>query len=149
MANILIIFGSTTGNTESVAQKIGKHLNGAGHTVAVKNVVDTNVEDLGAGHDLIVFGVSTWGDDEIEMQEDFAEFFPNFDNLDLKSRKIALFGCGDSSYTFFCGAVDLLEDKIDELGGVLVQEPLKIDGDPQGAMEDIEGWSKQLDLACR
>jgi len=140
MANILIVFGSTTGNTESVAKQIGIGLNAGANTVTIKNVVDTKVDELGNGYDLTILGASTWGDDEIEFQEDFAPFFLEMDNADLKGKKIALFGCGDSSYQYFCGAVDLLEDKIEELEAILVAEPLRIDGDPQGSVNEIVAW---------
>jgi flavodoxin short chain len=149
MANILIVFGSTTGNTESVARQIAIGLSSAPNTVTVKNVSDTKVEELGNGYDLTILGASTWGDDEIEFQEDFEPFFQEMDSADIKGRKIALFGCGDSSYQFFCGAVDLLEDKINELGASLIHEPLKIDGDPQGAQADIDSWIKIINDALR
>ncbi len=43
-------------------------------------------------------------------------------------RKLALFGCDDSGYEHFCGALDLLEAKMKELGAIIVNEPLRIDG---------------------
>lgn len=147
MSKVCIVYGSTTGNTELVAKQIGEVLAQEGIDVTKKNVSQAKVSELGNGFDLTVLGSSTWGDAEIEFQEDFAPFYEEMDKADLKGRKVALFGCGDSSYEFFCGAVDLLEEKIGDLGGVLVNESLRIDGDPQDAKAEIIAWAK--DLASR
>jgi len=40
MAKVLIVYGSTTGNTEQVAKWIGTPLTALGHDVTVKNVVE-------------------------------------------------------------------------------------------------------------
>lgn len=91
-----------------------------------------------------MLGSSTWGDAEIEFQEDFIPFFDDMDKADLKDKKVALFGCGDSSYTFFCGAVDALQEKMEKMGASIVNDPLKIDGDPGDAAGDIESWTEEI-----
>lgn len=144
MKNALIIFGSTTGNTENVADKIGKILSNAGFEVSIKDVAKASIGDLNGGHTAILLGASTWGDDDIEFQEDFAPFYEAMDKAELKGKKLALFGCGDSSYTHFCGAVTLLERKVEELGGILLNEPLRIDGDPDSVLSEIEEWAGEV-----
>jgi len=66
---------------------------------------------------------------------------------DLKGKKVAVFGCGDSSYTFFCGAVDALQEKVEGMGGVILSDPLKIDGEPCDAAGDIDSWAKEIAAA--
>jgi flavodoxin len=66
------------------------------------------------------------------------------DKADLSGRKAAVFGCGDSSYTYFCGAVDAIEDKVKELGGELISDGLKIDGDPDDSIEEIKSWAEKI-----
>ncbi|WP_448871249.1 flavodoxin [Desulfobulbus propionicus] len=144
MAKALIVYGSTTGNTENTAKQIAKVLAQGGHEVVIQDVRKTKVEELGNGFDLTLLGSSTWGDSEIELQEDFASFFEEMDKANLRSKKLAVFGCGDSSYPHFCGAVDQLREKIEDMGGVIVNEPLKIDGDPGDAAEDISGWAHEV-----
>jgi len=144
MSKILIVYGSTTGNTEIVAEQVSDILKDKGADVTMKNVVDATVAELGNGYDLTVLGSSTWGDDDIEFQEDFAVFYDEMDKADLKGKKIALFGCGDSSYEHFCGAVDLLEEKTETLGGKIVGEPLRIDGDPEESSSDIDDWAAEI-----
>ena len=144
MTTALIVFGSTTGNTEATAEMIENILKEKGVDVTVKNVVDAKVGELGKDYDLTVLGSSTWGDDEIEFQEDFQSFYDELDDADLKDKKVALFGCGDSSYEYFCGAVDLLEDKMKELNAKLVNEPLRIDGEVDDAEDEIQGWATEI-----
>lgn len=142
MATILIIYGSTTGNTETASEIIEKNLVAKGFDVHRKNVADANVEDLD-GPDLVLFGCSTWGEDEIELQDDFLPFYESLDQAPIQGKKIAVFGCGDSSYTYFCGAVDAIEEKIGRLSGRLVLEGLKIDGDPMDSRAEILRWSDE------
>lgn len=144
MATALIVYGSTTGNTEWVAKQVGEVLGREGIEVTVQNVTGTQVTQLGKGFDLTLLGASTWGDAEIEFQEDFAPFYEDMGQADLKEKKVAVFGCGDSSYEYFCGAVDLLEEKVADLGGFMVNEPLRIDGDPQDVRDEIVAWAREV-----
>lgn len=141
MAKVLIVYGSTTGNTEMVAEQAAGIIKDKGHDVTLKNVVDVTVAELGGDYDLTVLGASTWGDDEIEFQEDFDVLYGELDKAELKDKKVALFGCGDSSYEYYCGAVDLLEEKMDSLGAKLVGLALRIDGDPEESASDVEDWA--------
>ena len=148
MAKALIIYGSTTGNTESTAQAIAGVLVEQGMETEVKDVTSASPADLNNDYDLYLLGSSTWGDDEIELQEDFAEFYEAMGGLDLSNKKMAVFGCGDTTYTHFCGAVDAIEQKAEELGAVLVAAGLKIDGDPDDAEDDIRDWAQSVAAAA-
>lgn len=148
MSKVLIVYGSTTGNTEYVAEVVGGILGKSGHDVVVKNVTDTKVSELGEGCDLTLLGVSTWGDEEIEFQEDFDPFYQDMDDARLEGKKVALFGCGDSSYEHFCGAVVLLRQKVEALSADLVNEPLLIDGDPSVVRSEIEEWAEEIARAA-
>lgn len=144
MPKALIIYGSTTGNTETVATRIEDVMSQKGVSVTLKNVTDAKVEELGNGYDVTLLGASTWGEDEIEFQEDFVPFFEELDNAKIKDKKIALFGCGDSSYEYFCGAVDELESKMDELEANVVNISLRIDGDPEDVDSEVVEWAEEV-----
>lgn len=144
MSSALIIYGSTTGNTEMVANRVGEILTQKGVSVVVKEVTGAKVSELGNGYDLTLLGASTWGDDEIEFQEDFEPFFEELDSANLKEKKVALFGCGDSSYEYFCGAVDELEEKMEKLKANVVTQSLRIDGDPDEFDSDIVEWAEDV-----
>ncbi len=144
MAKALVVYGSTTGNTEIAATRIADILQQSGVTVTVKNVIDAKVKEIGNGYDITLLGVSTWGDDSIEFQEDFEPFYEQLDEARVEGRKVALFGCGDSSYEFFCGAVDELEAKMQSLEAIIVNTPLRIDGSPDDADADIVAWARNV-----
>ncbi|MDR2460020.1 MAG: flavodoxin [Deltaproteobacteria bacterium] len=142
MANILIVYGSQTGNTEWVAGQLEAQAKAAGHTVNKAKAGDVSADGLCAGKDLVLFGCSTWGDDEIELQEDFIPLFESFDKIGASGVKTAVFGCGDEDYKYFCGAVDAITDKLTELGSTVVGGKLKINGDPDGSVAAIKSWGE-------
>jgi flavodoxin short chain len=142
MAKAIIIYGSETGNTESVAERIAVGLEDEHLEVTLKNVTDTRVTEL-SDYDLILLGSSTWGDEEKELQADMVDFYDELENLDLTDIPAAAFGCGDSSYTHFCGAVDLLEARLEQIGAALLDEGLRVDD--QGDEElDIKTWAREI-----
>jgi flavodoxin I len=147
MAAALIVYGSTTGNTQRVAEDIAAALFKKGLAVTMKNVSDVRVDELGGSYDLTLLGSSTWGEEEIEFQEDFGEFYPQLDKAELEGKKVALFGCGDSSDTHFCGAVDLLEEAVERQGGELVVDSLRVDGEPADNAAEILDWAERVAAA--
>lgn len=149
MKKALVIYGSTTGNTEYTAEVITRTLKEKELEVILKNVQEAGVDDLAGGYDVTLLGCSTWGDDEIELQDDFAVFFESFEGTSFQGRKVGVFGCGDSSYTHFCGAVDAIEEKVTQLGGEILAGGLKIDGDPEDMFDDIQGWAENVHAALQ
>ena len=140
----LIIYGSTTGNTEEMALAIKRALDEAGLITEVKNVVEASVVDLTDGHDLVLLGCPAYGDDTVELQDDFEEFYEKLDGVELNGVRFAVFAPGDSSYEHFCGSVDVLEEKVVSLGGKLAAGGLKVDGDWSDSREEILDWARSL-----
>jgi len=143
MSTALIIYGSTTGNTESAAETIEEYLSENGYDVTMIDVSETTVKVFEEKYDLFLLGCSTWGDEEIELQEDFESFYDDMKNgLSLTDKKIAVFGCGDSTYQYFCGAVDVIEERVGKIGGNVICESLRIDGDPED--DEINEWAQDV-----
>lgn len=143
MTTALIIYGSSTGNTEFTAETIDAALTEQGYQVTTMDVSHAGVELLEKDYSLYLLGCSTWGEDEIELQEDFEPFFQEMNSpLSLVSKHYAVFGCGDSSYTYFCGAVDEIESRVEKLGASLVAPSLRIDGEPEE--EEIREWVQDV-----
>jgi flavodoxin I len=144
MSQAIIVFGSTTGNTEILAYKISEGLKTGGVEVTVKDVVNTDVEDL-VDYDLIVLGCSTWGLGD--LQDDFIDFYDNLTGLpSLEGKKAAVFGPGDSTIypDTFCDAVDMIDNRLRELGAELIIERLKVDADIDGALPDALEWGRAI-----
>lgn len=117
MAKIGLFYGSNTGNTENVSfqmkEEFDKILPGA---VEVHNIGRSTPDDI-LKYQYLIFGIPTWNTGE--LQDDWDAFMPKFDSMDLKGKKVALFGLGDQNgYGFnFLDAVGILADKVMERGG--------------------------------
>ena len=142
MSKVLIVYGSTTGNTEALAEILGRLIQEAGHEPTLLNAADASAPGLCDGWDMILFHCLTWGDDEVVLQDDFDTLFQQFDLINAKGHKTACFATGDSSFTYFCGAVDVIEAALERLGANVVAEGLKIDGQAQSDQPEIHEWAK-------
>jgi flavodoxin len=85
--NVLIGYGSTTGNTASIAEALSNQIGKAGHEVTLINAVDAMPEGLCDTYEVVLFGCSAWGTDEIELQEDFASLYDAFDQIGVKEKR--------------------------------------------------------------
>lgn len=139
-ADCLIVYASMTGNTEEIANFIGKGIEEAGKTVEIKDILEINIEDLN-NYEGILLGAYTWGDGE--LPDEFLAFYDEMDTLELSEQTAAAFGSCDSSYEHWGGAVDILTEKLVELGAEVVLEGLKIDLAPTPAeIEQCIGFGK-------
>lgn len=114
MAEIKIIYGSTTGCTESAAQTIGAAI-GAERII---NIADAAEADFQA--DLLILGSSTWGIGE--LQDDWISGIDRLDSIDLTGKKVAVFGTGDQDgfSDTFCDAMGIIAAKAAERGAIIV-----------------------------
>ncbi len=114
MAKTIVVYGSSTGTCETIAQTIGEKLG-----AEVINVSDLT-EDQIAGADNLVLGTSTWGAGE--MQDDWYDGVKVLKAAGLTGKKVAVFGCGDSeSYSdMFCGGMKELYDAAEAAGATMV-----------------------------
>jgi flavodoxin short chain len=143
MEKVLILYGSLTGNTKLTAELIKNRLEINDNIVDLIDISEFKEGSI-ENYDLIILGCSTWGSDSIGIQDDFLPFYNNMVEKGFKDKRVAVFGCGESSYKFFCGAVDSIEEKIKYCGGLLISSSLKIDGDPENRIKEIENWAFKL-----
>lgn len=123
MTNIGIFYGSNTGYTADVANRIAEKLN-----VAIANVHDVaNTAPSKVGdYDTIVIGCSTWGLGDTEA--DMEDFLAGAESLDLKGKKIAIFGCGDETMAdTFCNAMGEIYRRLQKTGATFIA-PFNADG---------------------
>ena len=143
MNKVAVIFGSSTGNTETAAKWVREALLTAGVKADILNAADIKAASV-AQYELIIFGSSTWGQGEI--QDDFMGVYDGLTADVLNGKKVAVFGCGDSDMfpDNFCQAVDMIAGKAKECGAEIVGESFKIDGDVGAYESDIKEWAKGL-----
>lgn len=144
MSKVLIIFGSTTGNTESIAEKVGSILSDGGASVDVVNAADLAVQGCAKDYDAVLMGASCWGDEDIELQEDFVPVAEAFDDMGLAGKKVAAFASGDSSYTHFCGAVEVIEAGAKAAGAEIIADGLRVEGGASDAPDDVQAFAEAV-----
>lgn len=111
MAKIGLFFGSNTGNTEAVAFNMKEAFDKIlPDTVEVHNIGASDVAKV-LSYDYLIFGIPTWNTGE--LQDDWDAFLPNFRSMDMKGKKLALFGLGDQNgYGYnFLDALGILADE--------------------------------------
>ncbi|MFO8053865.1 MAG: flavodoxin [Bacteroidales bacterium] len=115
MKKVGIFYGSSSGDTEFVAEQIQKELGGK-ESADVKNIVMAQKEDLEKYKNLI-FGTSTWR--EAGLQYDWEFYQDILDETDFSGKKVALFGLGDQlNYPGnFVDAMRILYDKVKQNNG--------------------------------
>ncbi|MEK7543518.1 MAG: flavodoxin family protein [Patescibacteria group bacterium] len=145
--NILLIYATNSGSTAEAANIIADVLTGKGHAVSVKNATTVTPEDVLAAP-FFILGSPSWNHDDLEGQPlpEMEEFIARCKDIKLNGKPCAVFGLGDSSYTYFCGAVTYLEAFIKRAKGTLIVPSLKVDGFymKPGASENITKWAKEV-----
>ncbi len=112
MRNIGIFYGSSTGTTATIAHKIAKQLDVPEEDI--HNVAEAAPSSV-QPYDVLVFGTSTWGNGDVQV--DWIDFLKGLEVMDLSKKKIALFGCGDETMTdTFCNGVGIIYDALRESG---------------------------------
>lgn len=124
--DILIVFGSTYGNTEDAAYAIAEAFEGAAglelmtvdladvhsRVVEVSQLVPSDLE----GAALVVLGASTW--DFGELQADWDVCLDDVAALDWRGKRIALFGQGDQFVyeDTYMDALGTIAERLEPLG---------------------------------
>ena len=114
MKKTIVVFGSSTGTCEAIAEKIAQKLG-----CEVMDVQNLTVEVV-ESHENLILGTSTWGAGE--LQDDWYDGLKVLQGADLSGKTIALFGCGDcESYSdTFVGGIGELYNGIKASGARFV-----------------------------
>jgi flavodoxin I len=147
---IAILYGSTTGKTEAVADQLQRAFPGSD----VLGIADTDPAAL-AGYDAVILGTSTWGTGD--LQEDWRRQLDAFPPSCLAGKTLAFFGLGDrvAFPDTFASAMDFLYRRYAPVAGRVVgatrdrevaRVGLALDEDNQAFLTDgrVAGWVDQL-----
>lgn len=162
MKKTIVVYGSSTGTCEGIANDIASALG-----VKAINVSDMTAEVI-AEHDNLILGTSTWGAGEV--QDDWYDGLNVIKATDMDGKTVALFGCGDSSsYSdTFCGGMAEIYNAVKDKGanvigmvdaadysyddseavidGKFVGLALDNDNEQHKTAPRIEAWIKSLSL---
>mgnify|MGYP000916630693 CR=1 FL=1 len=98
MSDVLVVYYTTTGNTEMLAEAFKEGIEAAGKSVDLKKVSDVKPSDIEA-YDTIAFGCPACGTEELDDTE-FEPFFSQVETQ-LSGKKVTAFGCygwGDGEF---------------------------------------------------
>ena len=141
MEKACIIYGSITGTTEKLALMLADAIRDR-YDVTVRNALDAVPEDVETA-DLILLGSSTWGVGDLQM--DMIPVNDFIRTMDLRTKRAAVFGKGDSEYKRFCAAVITLERSLKAAGARLIQKGYRCDKHLDGlAQERLRKWASGL-----
>ena len=133
-----VIYWSGTGNTQAMAEAIGKGIADAGQEVVVKSVSEISPDEA-AAFDKLALGCADMGAEQLEEME----FQPFYEALEpkLSGKKVILFG----SYGWGGTWLEEWADHVRAAGGEIVADNLPVFGAPDdAALADCEGCGKTL-----
>ena len=118
MADVIIVYGSSTGTTEDVARAIAERF----EDVQVMNVAQMNAETAASFRDvkLLLLGSSTWGFGD--LQDDWHAKLDVLAQAELSGVTVGVFGTGDQeSYPdTFVDAIGILAETAEKAGARVV-----------------------------
>lgn len=138
----LVLYGSSTGNTRRVANRLPEHLQFPIDVLDVSTVLDAV---LFMQYDLLLFLAPTWGDGELQI--DMEAFFVRH-QIDLQGKPYAI--CELGNYygydDFEFGALRIMQHQLKLWGGREFVEPFSMDSLPR---KDWDGFARWCDLLNR
>lgn len=119
MSKIALIYSFNTRNSAMIAEKIKAEM--GNDKVKVVNAEDLD-ENIFLSFDSYILSAPTWFDGELPNYWD--EFVPALEDMDLSSRKVAIFGAGDQKEypENFVDAIGVLGKLLESKGATLVGE---------------------------
>lgn len=148
MASVIIIFGSTGGNTELVCDEVSQILREKKHKVTMQRAEQSSPADI-KKHTYCILASSTYG--QGLLQDHMLKFIKSCKPADFKNGKFAVIGLGDNKYNteYVIESAKILENMVKENGGNLITTALRINKTPVPHIDTtIKKWalalSKQL-----
>lgn len=150
--HVLLIYGTYSSGTMSVAEIIAEHLQSKQISVEiVRN--DTATAELINKADAVIMGSPSWkvfGKQGMPHEQ----YYPLMEQLKgkVEPKPYAVYALGDASYALVCGAADHLQEFVSDLEGDEIIEPLKVEGfyfAQEERTQEIIDWVKKLREAYR
>ncbi|MGE6299790.1 assimilatory sulfite reductase (NADPH) flavoprotein subunit, partial [Guptibacillus hwajinpoensis] len=137
---LTILYGSHTGNCQSLAQSFFERLENEKYNVTLSSLDDFKPKSLKKVEDLLLI-TSTHGDgDPPDNALSFYDFIQSKRAPELNDLRFAVLSLGDSSYEFFCQTGKDFDKRLEELGATRLYPRVDCDLDfEEGAEEWFEG----------
>ena len=134
---LTVLYGTESGNSESLADLTVKAANTIGFKAKAVNMADIKVAKLRDIENLLVI-VSTWGEgDPPETAADFYQDFMAENAPRLVNTRFSVLGLGDTSYEEFCKMGKDFDARLEALGARRIYERVDCDVDYD---DDFDKW---------
>jgi len=132
---VAVVYSSTTGNTEAMANAINEALSASGAEV-IFGTADSADKAVVTGCDVILLGSPAMGDEVLE--DTMEEFYTGIEGS-LNGKKVGIFG----SYDWGDGQwLRDWNDRLSNAGAVAAGEPLMVHLTPEDAdVEQCKSWA--------
>jgi sulfite reductase (NADPH) flavoprotein alpha-component len=140
-AELTVLFGTESGNAESLADQTVKAAEKAGFKAKAVSMGDIKPAKLKGVKNLLII-VSTWGEgDPPENAIDFHKDFMSDQSLRLEGTRYSVLSLGDTSYEHFCKIGIDFDARLEALGAQRIFERKDCDVDFD---EDYAIWQKSV-----
>jgi len=134
-----IIWASMWGNAEDVASNFKQIAEDNNHEVNIQELNDVSMDALSQMQDVVIV-TSTTG--QGDMPHNGAQFGKQLMETEIKFKGVTYSVCalGDTSHEEYCGAGNMVNDRLQELGATRKKDIQECDGDDEGSEE----WFNEL-----
>lgn len=145
---VLLAFATYSSGTDLATNLVVDVFTKNNIKIEKKDIREVTFEDLHQAN-VIIFASPSWRTRKGDGQphEFFLDFIERMEGQTLPGKLFAIVGLGDTAYTNFCGAVDVLENFVKGLQGTLIYPSLRIDGFYFNQAENeqkIKNWAHNL-----
>lgn len=140
-SKLTILYGSETGNAESLALKSRKAAQKLGFDAKVLDMADATPQALVAAKDVIVIA-ATWGEGDPPQRA--ATFYKSLmaDNAPrLDGVRFAVLALGDTAYANFCATGRAIDERLGALGALRIADRADLDLD---FAKKAAGWTEAV-----
>tara|TARA_B100001027_G_scaffold51673_1_gene34405 strand:+ start:490 stop:942 length:453 start_codon:yes stop_codon:yes gene_type:complete len=137
---IMVVFGTETGNAEELAETAAEMASGYDMTGKLFDMEDVTTDMLMECERLIVV-CSTWGDGEQPVNaQDLYDSTMEMEDGSLGNLKFAVLALGDTAFDLFCESGKEWDAVLENKGGIRVNDRIDCDTDYDDFAED---WFEQ------
>ncbi len=134
--DLLLIFGTETGNAEELAEDVGHLSRNLDFNPKVMDMEDISLQDISSSKRLIVV-CSTWGEGEQPVNaQDLYNSVEGSDDHCLEGVNFAVIALGDTAFEFFCESGKEWDEILHKKGGKRVVERIDCDVDYEDYVQE-------------
>ena len=134
--DLLLIFGTETGNAEELAEDVGHLSRNLEFNPKVMDMEDISLKDISSSKRLIVV-CSTWGEGEQPVNaQDLYNSVEGSDDRCLEGVNFAVIALGDTAFEFFCESGKEWDEILHKKGGKRVVERIDCDVDYEDYVQE-------------